>query len=92
MVGSFAANGYGLYDMTGNVFEFCNDWLDASYYSNTPYPHVNPEGPASGTIRLRRGGGWSQNARDCRVSYRFSNFGPDFRFPFCGFRIVLDLN
>jgi len=89
--GSDMANGYGLYDMAGNVWEWCNDWYDSSYYSTTPYPHVNPEGPASGTYRVLRGGSWFYDAFLCRVALR-SYYIPGFRSPLIGFRLVLDLN
>jgi formylglycine-generating enzyme required for sulfatase activity len=88
-VGSFSANGYGLYDMTSNVWEWCNDWYDSNYYSASPYD--NPQGPASDTSRVLRGGSWSSAAGNCRVAHRLSNV-PDFRYFNRGFRIVLDLN
>jgi formylglycine-generating enzyme required for sulfatase activity len=86
VVGSFAANGYGLYDMTGNVYELCNDWYDENYYDTSPYD--NPTGPSSGSYRIRRGGGWSGSANHCRVAIR-DGFGPSNRGYSDGFRIVL---
>ena len=67
-VGSFAANGYGLYDMAGNVGEWCWDWHDPSYYSVSP--GTNPRGSSSGYGREIRGGAWSVYANDARVAKR----------------------
>jgi len=55
-VGSFPPNGYGLFDMTGNVWEWVSDWYDKDYYLETP--DKNPQGPESGKYKVARGGGW----------------------------------
>jgi len=53
-VGSYPANGYGLYDMAGNAWEWCSDWYGKDYYSKSPLR--NPQGPGSGITRVLRGG------------------------------------
>jgi formylglycine-generating enzyme required for sulfatase activity len=63
------ANGFGLYDTLGNVWEWVSDWYDSSYYQNSP--SSDPAGPASGTIRILRGGSWAPYPRDVRVSFRY---------------------
>jgi formylglycine-generating enzyme required for sulfatase activity len=67
-VGGKAANALGLHDMSGNVWEWVNDWHSASYYASSP--STNPPGPATGTSRVLRGGSWRDLSRDLRSSRR----------------------
>ena len=85
-VGQKAANELGLYDMSGNVFEWCADWFDYSYSSGAK---TDTAGPSSGTYRVLRGGSWDNFARGCRVSSRVRN-SPDSRSYIYGFRLCLD--
>ena len=78
------ANELGLYDMSGNVWELCQDWR-GSYSSSA---QTNPKGPSSGYGRVDRGGGWNISASYCRVANRDHN-SPGDRYYYLGFRVVL---
>lgn len=82
--GTKRANALGIYDMSGNVWEWCKDWYSSSY---TSYDTNNPTGPSSGSSRVYRGGSWYSNAACCRVAFR-GNFSPGNRFSSIGFRVV----
>ncbi|NLK50107.1 MAG: formylglycine-generating enzyme family protein [Candidatus Cloacimonetes bacterium] len=83
-VGTKTANELGIYDMSGNVSEWCWDWYGGSYYSGSPAN--NQTGPTSGSNRVQRGCGWSGNAYYCRVTYR-DYYYPSFSSDHIGIRL-----
>jgi len=103
-VGSYKPNAWGLYDMHGNVQEWCSDYYDADYYKNSP--KKDPQGPEKGVMptgyktrnipgigqyyRVIRGGSWLDEARACRSAYRFRAM-PNEPYQLIGFRVVCEV-
>lgn len=85
-VGKKKANGLGIYDMSGNVCEWVQDWYASDYYRNSP--RDNPQGPSSGVHRSLRGGSWKYGDRIVRASMR-DKYGTVFRLSLFGFRVAL---
>ena len=88
--GSFPPNGFGLYDMHGNVYEWCSDWHDWYDDSYANAKNQDPAGPDSGSLRVLRNGSWGDHPEDCRSARRLGG-APDVRNYEVGFRVAVDL-
>jgi formylglycine-generating enzyme required for sulfatase activity/predicted Ser/Thr protein kinase len=84
-VGSYQPNAFGLYDMHGNVYQWCQDWYDAKYYDNSP--NRDPQGPNNGDARVVRGGSWIDGPGRCRAAHRLG-LAPSNRYFRVGFRVA----
>jgi formylglycine-generating enzyme required for sulfatase activity len=84
-VGSYRPNAWGLFDLHGNVFEWCKDWYAEDYYGKSPAQ--DPTGPPDGSDRVLRGGSWLNRGQLCRAARRYGN-APAFRYDNLGFRVA----
>jgi formylglycine-generating enzyme required for sulfatase activity len=85
-VGQKEANAFGLYDMHGNVWQWCRDWYGEDYYGKSEAE--NPQGPAQGACRVLRGGSWFDDPWVCRAAGRRRVY-PGYRNVIFGFRVVV---
>lgn len=90
-VKSYPPNEYGLYDMAGNIYEWCQDWYDYNYYEVSQQEPENPQGPLQGVFRVLRGGCWKSLKEDLRCSHRNRN-NPGIVNRTYGFRCAADVD
>lgn len=86
-VGSSTTNAFGIYDMTGNIWEWCQDWYDAEFYQKSP--ENNPVNSVEGKSKVQRGGAWNSPEKYARIKFRSRN-SIDSRVHTTGFRVVVD--
>ncbi len=86
-VGQFKANAFGLHDMHGNVWEWCEDWYEPNSYPKGK--QVDPTGPTTGKAKVQRGGGWSSDSKRLRSAARIGRDPSAYRGCYLGFRVVL---
>lgn len=87
---SFPSSAYGIYDMSGNVYEWCQDWYSYNYYETSIQEPDNPKGPPQGVYRVLRGGCWKSLKEDLRCAHRHRNNPGTFNKTY-GFRCAADV-